>query len=1123
MTNYDKNYQEILLIITEQRRRKFLLQLAKGALYSFGAVFLLICLASILDIIFEFEPVVRTGILLAIAVNGAVLFLALVLLPSLEYWTKRGKYSVETIAIEMGQKFNELHDDLINALQVYKATQKNKEKYSLELIGYALHSIVNIVKGIKISGLYATNSVKRAGRFFLSPVLFGVLAIGIFPVQFKSGLNHILRPTTQFKPTPVEGIVISPGNITKVEGDSCIISTQIDGVFNQSIALSLKEDSREVAEVVNIEPDSNRAYHHTVINLRTPIRYFVRAEDKVSDVYTIQVERRPFVQKLRIRLDFPQYTELPFRYQEDNVGDITALIGTRVRLQVNANKELKTARLVFNNVTIRNMKVSGDKATADFTLRNGGTYEIILEDEFGYLNLNPIEYVIKTLEDQYPVVEITSPGKDVDLTEELKLPLSVEAEDDFGFSNLRIGYRVESSLPITGMADTTYNFIKLSTEGKQDTKLLVNYLWDLVDLKMMPEDIVFYFAEVWDNDKVSGPKRSISRVYTARFPSIYEIFEETARGDEENVEKLEEVLNESQDLKNRLDEISRELKQQQQMDWLKKQDIEEVAQKQQNLQKSVDDIRKELEEMVERLDNNQMLSIETLKKYQELQQLFQEIMTPELQKALEELRKAAEEFNENKLKQALNKLQLAQDNLLKNLERSINLLKRLQLEQRLDQATKLTENLSERQKALNEQLKDSTPQDIADMLHQQQKLGDDTQSLNEMLSQLDQDLEQQAQFQSETMDSLLNEIQKVMQDMKSSQQSMQQGKMQQAAKQGQMTEQDLQNMLQQMQQLKKSFMQQQKQEFTEQFSRASSELLRLSQSQEGLMEQTKDLSQASPQMGQVAESQQQQLQHLGGITDQLYQLSQQTFFVTPEIGQAIGKSMSGMQRALQQLEQRNSRGASSQQAVALGGLNEAIMNIQDAMQQMQGSSSGVGFEEFMKRMNQMAGKQQGLNQQTLQMGMQQGQMTMQQQAAMARLAAEQEALRKSMEQLQSEFGNRSEITGRLDGITKEMEKVVEDFQGRKVDPRTINRQKRILSRLLDAQRSMQQRDYSRQREARSGKTYFLRSPNELDEKTIQQKERFLEDLIRARKVGFSSDYLELIRSYFQALTEQEQR
>jgi len=120
-----------------------------------------------------------------------------------------------------------------------------------------------------------------------------------------------------------------------------------------------------------------------------------------------------------------------------------------------------------------------------------------------------------------------------------------------------------------------------------------------------------------------------------------------------------------------LDDISRELKQQQQMDWLKKQDIEEVTQKQQDLQKTVDEIRQELEQLVERMDSNQMLSIETLKKYQELQQLFEEIMTPELQKALEELRKAAEEFNETKLKQALDKLQVSQDNLLKNLERSI--------------------------------------------------------------------------------------------------------------------------------------------------------------------------------------------------------------------------------------------------------------------------------------------------------------------------------------------------------------------------------------------------------------------------------------------------------------------
>ena len=52
-----------------------------------------------------------------------------------------------------------------------------------------------------------------------------------------------------------------------------------------------------------------------------------------------------------------------------------------------------------------------------------------------------------------------------------------------------------------------------------------------------------------------------------------------------------------------------------------KQDIEDIAQKQRDLQKSVDEVRQELEQMVERLEKNRMLSMETLKKFQDLNNL----------------------------------------------------------------------------------------------------------------------------------------------------------------------------------------------------------------------------------------------------------------------------------------------------------------------------------------------------------------------------------------------------------------------------------------------------------------------------------------------------------------------
>ena len=1117
-----EQYERLLKIVNRQRLRKFRFQFFRGLLLSLGLFLVGLLLFVLLDLVFQPDPPVRLG-LMTVLLGGSLFVLAKeALWPLFSYLQNRGAYSTEKVAQEIGEHFPQIGDSLLNTLQIYRLSEEDGKNYSLELVGYAVERMATQLKENGFNELYSPAPVVQAGRLLAVPALVLLFGLGIFPGPFQSGLQHMLHPATQFKPTPVREILVEPGDKTLVEGDSCAVTVRLVGSYLGPIVLAFKESRRKTFTEKTLTADSAGTYHFLFAQLRTPVHYFVRAWKRISPVYTLQVERRPFVRNLRLQLIFPAYTRLAPRFQDENVGDVTALVGTTVKLRADVNKPLRRADLVFRNGRKIPLKLFGNAVRGEFTVRKETSYRIQLVDQHGYRNLEPIEYTVRPLPDQSPIVEISSPGKDVDLTEEMKLPLTIEAEDDFGFSRLRLGYRVQPSLPVPGAQDTVFHYVDLPTDQVKDTRLVVDYVWDLSPLGLMPEDVVYYFAEVWDNDAISGPKRALSRVFTARFPSVYEIYQEVTSAQDEKIDELEQALEEGKQLKEKLDEIARELKQQEKVDWLKKQDLEDISQRQQDLQRQIEAVKEDLQKMLERMQSNKMLSMETIKKFEELQKLFQEIMTPELQKALEELRKAFEQMDAEKLKQAMNKLQLTQDNLLRTMERTINLLKQLRLEQKLDQAAKLTENLAERQKQLLKQLDQMKPEELPSLVHQQQRLKEDAQTLEQMLSDLEKGLQEQAKFNSPTMDSLMQAIQKVMSEMQQGEQQLQQGKMQPAKNAAQLSENQLRNMLQMLKSLKNNFVNRQKQEIAAEFDRASEELLRLSKAQENLMKQTRGLSPASPQLGQVADTQQNLVQYLNGIAKQLYQLSQKTFFVTPEIGRALGKSMAGMQRAIKNLEERRTAAAAAQQNRAMGGLNETIMQIQAAKQSLQGASSAVGFEEYLKRLEQMAGQQQGINQQTIPL-VGKGQLTMQQQAAMARLAAEQEALRKSLEELQREFGNRSEITGRLDGIAREMEQVVKDLQRKRVNPRTLERQKRILSRLLDAQRSMHQRDYSKKRESRPGKVYFVRSPKEIDQKVLQQRDRFLDDLIRARKAGFYEDYLELIRSYFDALGQKERK
>jgi hypothetical protein len=106
-------------------------------------------------------------------------------------------------------------------------------------------------------------------------------------------------------------------------------------------------------------------------------------------------------------------------------------------------------------------------------------------------------------------------------------------------------------------------------------------------------------------------------------------------------------------------------------------------------------------------------------------------------------------------------------------------------------------------------------------------------------------------------------------------------------------------------------------------------------------------------------------------------------------------------------------------------------------------------------------------------------------------------------------------------VAEEMKEVEKDLQQSGISRQTIERQNRILSRMLDAQKSMREREYSRKRKAETGKGYLAISPEELVPDVAGEKDRLQQDLLRARKEGYTRDYLELIRQYFEALANRE--
>ncbi|HSD62983.1 MAG TPA: hypothetical protein VLB50_04265, partial [Ignavibacteriaceae bacterium] len=267
---------------------------------------------------------------------------------------------------------------------------------------------------------------------------------------------------------------------------------------------------------------------------------------------------------------------------------------------------------------------------------------------------------------------------------------------------------------------------------------------------------------------------------------------------------------------------------------------------------------------------------------------------------------------------------------------------------------------------------------------------------------------------------------------------------------------------------------------------------------------------------------------LNNILKQMSDLSQKTFAITPEMGKMLGDAQRQMNQAVQSMQSRNGMSVRSQQSGAMKSLNEAASMMKGQMDaMMQGDGSGSGMMSLMQQLQQMSGQQMNLNNMTQMLQqMQQGQLSMEQQAQLQRLAQQQDVIRKSLDQLNNEAkqsGDSKRIPANLEDIMHQMQEVITDMHSEKLDDNLIQKQERILSKLLDAQRSINERDYEKQRESNTGKDIAGKPPAELDLSSDAAKDKLRDELNKAIREGYTKDYEELIRKYYDALQKENIR
>ncbi len=1094
-----------------------------GNLFRFGLIFIILWLSIVIaDMTFHFSKLTRWG-LFFINIPIIIYLLNKFIFKTVRQYSNLSLHSdLSLYAQKIGLNEKNDKDNIINIYQLCRLSQTD-EPLKQAAIEQGLNKIVSFDfrKYLNIRNFLP-------GRFFSFTVILAALVMVSFNFDnLLYSTKRLLIPGGDFYVLPPYSFTLSPGNSQVYYGEPLNIKFNYTGPeadqFYFYSSVDQKNWDKQTVEKTDL------GYNIFIKEAKTSFYFQVRTsgfvnsefENKInSDIFYTKVLIPPRVNTLDISVTPPRYSRLAEYKLEQNNGNFNVLPGSTVFFKLASNKVLQNTNIIFSNGDSLSMVSRGKTAEAQIKINEALDYTLSLKDTSGLKNINPIRYNIGLINDNPPFVEIFEPGEDIEAQLDDLIQVSVKSTDDFGLNDLYLKYRYVRK---TDTSETSWKRFDLNgfQKGFQNNDAFA--IFNFSEFFLRFDDQLEYFAEAIDNNPYN---RNVSRSSTYRisFPSVEELLDEFNAVEKESLSEMENLAEESENLKEILEKINREMRREKKIDWETQKEVENAIKNQQQIQKKLDNIQKEIEDVVNKLEKNNLMSKEILDKYQELQKLFKELASPELLEAMRNLNKALEEVNQKDVDKAMAEFKQNQEIFKQNLERTLELLKQVQLEQKIEQLEMLAERLSKKQDQITEKIDQpqaTVQEEIKRDLDKQKSL------LDNLKNQLDQtqrnDLLEKFASTKEKLENTQKSLESGNPDQKLNnvEENLHRNEKGEAIRESREIAKLFSEMQQQFNQALDDLRSQHKQNIQQKMLASARKMLQLSFEQEKLQKNSREMSQLNDDIKNNARKQAELKDNLEKVITDVISLSKETFFVNPDLLKGMAGAYQSMQSSLAELSERRSSQAAAKQQKAMESLNQGIQSLQNSLAQMSQSQSGTGFEQFMQQLQQMAKAQGGLNSETMDLFSaqgDQGSMGMQQQAEAKRLAAQQKALQQAMNEMADEMGNRQDVLGRMGELSQEMEEVIQDLVKNNVNRKTIQRQQQILSRMLDAQKSVREREFSKKREGQEGLNYIAQDPKTLKDFEIERQKILREALKKALSEGYYSDYKKLIDAYFQNLS-----
>ena len=1040
--------------------------------------------------------------------------------------------SAESTALKLEKKYPDLKGRLIAALQFSDENRTDGRGYSHYLIEATLVQAAEKSALLDFNQVISAWPVWKNFRALAVPVVLALALLFIFPGLFSYSYKVYSNPTDLIAPPLGYRLQNYPGETVAVKyrdlnlggilqggqfPDKATVFFKLAGGTWQNTKIDLADQSRTPSSF-----GDSVIFYTTLKQVRRSLDYYVRAGRVTTPVSHIEVVDRPRVTGIRLSLFYPEYTGLSPTVIDENDGSLSAVFGTRVGMRIETNLPVASAEMIYEDSSRSPFTIDGRAAEQSFPVERDRRYYIEVIDHQAEVNPNPIEYYITSVPDEFPVIDVVRPGTDINLNEEMMIPLLVRISDDYGFSSLVLKYSLVSggvkgdeSVAVLHFSD------QIKTEGE------ISFNWDVEPLNLMPSDYILYRFELADNDRISGPKVTVSREFMARLPSLDEIIAQTDQEQSQTIKRAEDFLKEQRDMAERLKNIRRKIEQEQgkndrKLAWQHQKELEEIARNDEQIAKEIQKTAQDLDKMIDRMQEDKLASLDVLEKLAEIKKLFEEVATPEMKEARLKLLEALKNMDPQQLQKSLQDYQMSQEELMERLNRTIALLKKMQIEQKVNDMTEMARRLTERQEQVNKETSEAGKKELPPLAEDEDQVGEGLDNLKQEAAKLRDMLDKVPYNKSDEADAFCKSVESCSagENMEQMSGELRQKQKDEALDEGTQALSKMLSLLDQMQQGQASMCQGGGEEAARKMREAINDINYLGDHQEQLIDESGNIRAGSEVLRDLAARQRVLRESLTGLSGRIDELGKESPFVAAELSNLIKRCIGSADLAIDKFSNRRGHEGQTYQNEVLYGLNRAAVRMLDALEAQSNCNKGGSCNKPSQKMQSLCQKQNQLNKQTQSQCNNPGNQLKPSGAdALRRLASEQNAIHKSLGQLQQEFGDNREVLGRLDAVREDMKKVADALASGEVGGETLERQLKIYSRMLDATRTMQRKDFTDQRKAAVGRDILRNSPAALTGNQLQGGLDIEDRLRQFLDEKYPEEYDQHIKAYFKALLE----